>query len=119
MLEKNKTTTKNKHCDIPASHFLGDSRHERYRDEDDELLQFAIQQSLMESGTENDQVTFYEALSKNQPPAYNLQSEEERMLQRWVYQHYIQFNQFYFCARTCKCMTLHKDKRVRNVNGPI
>ena len=31
-------------------------RHERLRDEDDELLQFAIQQSLMEAGTENDQV---------------------------------------------------------------
>ena len=33
-------------------------RHDagRIRDEDDELLQFAIQQSLLEPGTENDQV---------------------------------------------------------------
>ena len=37
--------------------FTGDGRHERLRDEDDELLQFAIQQSLMEAGTENDQVS--------------------------------------------------------------
>ena len=39
---------------------LGDGRHEvgRMRDEDDELLQFAIQQSLLEPGTENDQVRF-------------------------------------------------------------
>lgn len=35
---------------------VGDMHHERLRDEDDELLQFAIQQSLVESGSENDQV---------------------------------------------------------------
>lgn len=29
---------------------------DRLRDEDDQLLQFAIQQSLVEAGTENDQV---------------------------------------------------------------
>ena len=34
----------------------GDAHRQRLRDEDDELLQFAIQQSLMESGTEADQV---------------------------------------------------------------
>jgi hypothetical protein len=33
----------------------GDVHHQRIMDED-ELLQFAIQQSLMETGTENDQV---------------------------------------------------------------
>jgi len=32
--------------------------HGRLRDEDDELLQFAMQQSLLESGSENDQVLF-------------------------------------------------------------
>ena len=37
--------------------FIGDAHHERLRDEDDELLQFAIQQSLMEAGTEDEQVT--------------------------------------------------------------
>ena len=37
-------------------YFSGETHHERLRDEDDELLQFAIQQSLLEAGTENDQV---------------------------------------------------------------
>lgn len=37
----------------------GDGHHERLRDEDDELLQFAIQQSLVEVGTENDQVGIF------------------------------------------------------------
>lgn len=36
--------------------FIGDGHHDRLRDEDDALLQFAIQQSLMEAGTEADQV---------------------------------------------------------------
>lgn len=36
---------------------LGDLRPERLRDEDDELLQFAIQQSLMEAGSEGEQVS--------------------------------------------------------------
>ena len=34
----------------------GDAHHDRLRDEDDALLQFAIQQSLVEAGTEGDQV---------------------------------------------------------------
>ena len=34
----------------------GDTHHERLRDEDDELLQFAIQQSLVQSGSEEEQV---------------------------------------------------------------
>ncbi|XP_059144380.1 ankyrin repeat domain-containing protein 13D-like [Physella acuta] len=60
----------------------GDSHHERLRDEDDQLLQFAIQQSLIESGTENDQVTFYEALSKGKEPS-GLE-DEDKMLQRAI-----------------------------------
>ncbi|CAL1544586.1 unnamed protein product [Lymnaea stagnalis] len=60
----------------------GDSHHERLRDEDDELLQFAIQQSLIDSGTENDQVTFYEALNKGkEPPGLE---DEDKMLQRAI-----------------------------------
>ena len=34
----------------------GEGQIGRLRDEDDELLQFAIQQSLVDAGTENDQV---------------------------------------------------------------
>ncbi|XP_059875355.1 ankyrin repeat domain-containing protein 13D isoform X3 [Delphinus delphis] len=39
---------------------LGAERSEPLRDEDDDLLQFAIQQSLLEAGTEAEQVTAYE-----------------------------------------------------------
>lgn len=35
---------------------LGAERNEPLRDEDDDLLQFAIQQSLLEAGTEAEQV---------------------------------------------------------------
>lgn len=35
---------------------LGAERSEPLRDEDDDLLQFAIQQSLLEAGTEAEQV---------------------------------------------------------------
>ncbi|XP_067684865.1 ankyrin repeat domain-containing protein 13D-like isoform X1 [Haliotis asinina] len=63
---------------------LGDAHHSRLRDEDDELLQFAIQQSLMEAGTENDQVTFWEALNKTTPPTGPAREEEERLLQRAI-----------------------------------
>ncbi|XP_014664922.1 PREDICTED: ankyrin repeat domain-containing protein 13D-like [Priapulus caudatus] len=71
-------------------------RVEHIRDEDDELLQFAIQQSLLENGSENDQVTVWEALtnrrpsdtSPNQPnrtvtPSAYI-SYEERQLQRAI-----------------------------------
>ncbi len=58
----------------------------RLRDEDDQLLQFAIQQSLIDPGTENEQVTFWEALNRDgkQPTGgfINIASEEERQLQR-------------------------------------
>lgn len=63
---------------------LGDAHHERLRDEDDELLQFAIQQSLIESGSESDQVTFYEALQRSRPRQSARAQEEERMLQRAI-----------------------------------
>ena len=37
----------------------GDMHHERLRDEDDELLQFAIQQSLESGGVKDDQVGIF------------------------------------------------------------
>lgn len=37
---------------------LGPGRSEPMRDEDDNLLQFAIQQSLLDAGTESDQVMY-------------------------------------------------------------
>ncbi|XP_069136518.1 ankyrin repeat domain-containing protein 13D-like [Argopecten irradians] len=60
----------------------------RLQDEDDELLQFAIQQSLMQSGgTENDQqLTFWEALNNIRPPPPGTVGPEEadQLLQRAI-----------------------------------
>ena len=43
--------------EVPQGYtMLGAGRTEPMRDEDDDLLQFAIQQSLLDAGTETDQV---------------------------------------------------------------
>ncbi|XP_064348147.1 ankyrin repeat domain-containing protein 13D isoform X2 [Camelus dromedarius] len=68
---------------------LGAERSEPLRDEDDDLLQFAIQQSLLEAGTEAEQVTVWEALTNTRPgthpphtpAAYKEQLQLERALQ--------------------------------------
>ncbi|KAM5316575.1 ankyrin repeat domain-containing protein 13D isoform 2-T2 [Glossophaga mutica] len=68
---------------------LGAERSEPLRDEDDDLLQFAIQQSLLEAGTEAEQVTVWEALTNTRPgthpppqaSAYEEQLQLERALQ--------------------------------------
>ncbi|XP_003468333.2 ankyrin repeat domain-containing protein 13D isoform X8 [Cavia porcellus] len=68
---------------------LGAERSEPLRDEDDDLLQFAIQQSLLEAGTEAEQVTVWEALTNSRPGAhpppqatvYEEQLQLERALQ--------------------------------------
>ena len=54
-LESNSKWERDVNCTFAV--FPGDNHHERLRDEDDELLQFALQQSLLESGSENDQVS--------------------------------------------------------------
>jgi len=72
--------------DAPTTYsVIGDLQHNRLRDEDDELLQFAIQQSLLEGGSEDDQVTLWEALNKSKrrdDDLSALQSEDERLLQQ-------------------------------------
>ncbi|XP_025923425.1 ankyrin repeat domain-containing protein 13D [Apteryx rowi] len=64
---------------------LGAGRSEPLRDEDDDLLQFAIQQSLLDAGTETDQVTIWEALTNTRPganpPPYDEDLQLERALQ--------------------------------------
>ncbi|XP_063046451.1 ankyrin repeat domain-containing protein 13D isoform X1 [Engraulis encrasicolus] len=72
--------------DPPADYtMLGPSRSEPMRDEDDNLLQFAIQQSLLDAGTESDQVTIWEALTNtrpgSQPPLYDEDPQLERAIQ--------------------------------------
>ncbi|KAL3973111.1 NLR family CARD domain-containing protein 3 [Sarotherodon galilaeus] len=81
------------HCEVDPSVFepppdyttLGPGRSEPMRDEDDNLLQFAIQQSLLDAGTESDQVTIWEALTNSRPvpqsPLYEEDSQLERAIQ--------------------------------------
>ncbi|KAM9222010.1 ankyrin repeat domain-containing protein 13D isoform 3-T3 [Dugong dugon] len=65
---------------------LGAERSEPLRDEDDDLLQFAIQQSLLEAGTEAEQVTVWEALTNarpgTHPPPQPMVYEEQLQLER-------------------------------------
>ncbi|KAK5864757.1 hypothetical protein PBY51_015972 [Eleginops maclovinus] len=80
-------------CEVDPSVFeppedyttLGPGRSEPMRDEDDNLLQFAIQQSLLDAGTESDQVTIWEALTNSRPvppsPLYEEDSQLERAIQ--------------------------------------
>ncbi|XP_032687957.1 ankyrin repeat domain-containing protein 13D [Odontomachus brunneus] len=56
-------------------------------EEEDDLLQFAIQQSLLEAGSERDEVDIWEALKAqkpSRPTTPNMSSEEERQLQRAI-----------------------------------
>ncbi|XP_012533297.1 ankyrin repeat domain-containing protein 13D [Monomorium pharaonis] len=56
-------------------------------EEEDDLLQFAIQQSLLEAGSERDEVDIWEALKAqkpSRPTTPNMTTEEERQLQRAI-----------------------------------
>ncbi|XP_015586307.1 ankyrin repeat domain-containing protein 13D isoform X2 [Cephus cinctus] len=56
-------------------------------EEEDDLLQFAIQQSLLEAGSERDEVDIWEALraqKPSRPTTPNMMTEEERQLQRAI-----------------------------------
>lgn len=76
--------------DVPANYAVKGADHRRqltFEDEDD-LLQFAIQQSLLETGSETEQVDIWEALRARRPVtpsrglvdgAATLASEEEQL----------------------------------------
>ncbi|KAF7989260.1 hypothetical protein HCN44_010842 [Aphidius gifuensis] len=56
-------------------------------EEEDDLLQFAIQQSLLEAGSEKDEVDIWEALKAqkpSRPSTPNLMTDEERQMQRAI-----------------------------------
>uniref|UniRef100_U5EZR6 Putative ankyrin repeat protein n=1 Tax=Corethrella appendiculata TaxID=1370023 RepID=U5EZR6_9DIPT len=73
--------------DIPANYIRkgGDYRRQLVStfDDEDELMQFAIQQSLIESGSENDEVDIWEALRQQRPltPTYYNDEQFQRALQ--------------------------------------
>ncbi|XP_054257954.1 ankyrin repeat domain-containing protein 13D isoform X2 [Macrosteles quadrilineatus] len=71
----------------PASYTLmgADMRRQISLEEDDDMLQYAITQSLLESGSEEDQVDIWEALQVQRPstPGY-IPEDEEKALQRAI-----------------------------------
>lgn len=70
--------------DIPADYAIKGADHRRqmtFEDEDD-LLQFAIQQSLLETGSESEQVDIWEALQAHRPTTPNPFGNEDEQLQR-------------------------------------
>lgn len=70
--------------DIPADYTNKGADHRRqmtFEDEDD-LLQFAIQQSLIETGSESEQVDIWEALQAHRPVTPNPFGNEDEQLQR-------------------------------------
>lgn len=70
-----------------GSAFEADIRRQYSMEEEDDLLQFAIQQSLIEAGTEKEEVDIWEALKAQKPSrpnTPNIIGEEERQLQRAI-----------------------------------
>ncbi|XP_066878254.1 ankyrin repeat domain-containing protein 13B isoform X2 [Kogia breviceps] len=80
------STTSCRGCEISPALFeaprgysvLGGQREVATRDDDDDLLQFAIQQSLLEAGSEYDQVTIWEALTNSKPGTHPMSYEGRR-----------------------------------------
>ncbi|XP_069471365.1 ankyrin repeat domain-containing protein 13B isoform X2 [Ambystoma mexicanum] len=70
-------------CEVDQSLFeaprgysmVGSHRDSSSREEEEDLLQFAIQQSLLEAGSEYDQVTIWEALTNSKPGTHPLPHE--------------------------------------------
>ncbi|XP_036005448.1 ankyrin repeat domain-containing protein 13B isoform X1 [Fundulus heteroclitus] len=63
----------------PGYTMLGGKQRDSMREEEEDLLQFAIQQSLLEAGSEYDQVTIWEALTNSKPGAHPLSSDPSRV----------------------------------------
>ncbi|XP_051933821.1 ankyrin repeat domain-containing protein 13B [Hippocampus zosterae] len=63
----------------PGYTMLGGKQRDSMREEEDDLLQFAIQQSLLEAGSEYDQVTIWEALTNSKPGTHPLSCDPSRL----------------------------------------
>ncbi|XP_044139580.1 ankyrin repeat domain-containing protein 13B isoform X1 [Bufo gargarizans] len=61
--------------EAPRGYSMVGSYRETMREEEDDLLQFAIQQSLLEAGSEYDQVTIWEALTNSKPGTHPMSNE--------------------------------------------
>uniref|UniRef100_A0A1B6CP52 Ankyrin repeat domain-containing protein n=1 Tax=Clastoptera arizonana TaxID=38151 RepID=A0A1B6CP52_9HEMI len=89
-IEEGRTTcVLDESCFQPPSSYAvmgAESRRQISLEEDDDMLQYAIQQSLIENGTEEDQVDIWEALQVQRPitPSFLNDDEEEKQLQRAI-----------------------------------
>uniref|UniRef100_A0A3Q1BBQ0 Ankyrin repeat domain-containing protein n=1 Tax=Amphiprion ocellaris TaxID=80972 RepID=A0A3Q1BBQ0_AMPOC len=63
----------------PGYTMLGGKQRDSMREEEEDLLQFAIQQSLLEAGSEYDQVTIWEALTNSKPGTHPLSCDPSRL----------------------------------------
>ncbi|XP_030633494.1 ankyrin repeat domain-containing protein 13B isoform X2 [Chanos chanos] len=63
----------------PGYSILGGNQRDNMREEEDDLLQYAIQQSLLEAGSEYDQVTIWEALTNSKPGTHSLSCDPSRI----------------------------------------
>ncbi|CAI5694398.1 ankyrin repeat domain-containing protein 13B isoform X1 [Oreochromis aureus] len=63
----------------PGYTMLGGKQRDSMREEEEDLLQFAIQQSLLEAGSEYDQVTIWEALTNSKPGTHPLSCDPSRV----------------------------------------
>lgn len=76
--------------DIPA-HYTnkgGDYRRQLTFEDEDDLLQYAIQQSLIESGSESEQVDIWEALKAHRPVTPNHYTDDDAQMQRYAACHF-------------------------------
>ncbi|KAJ7309101.1 hypothetical protein JRQ81_008425 [Phrynocephalus forsythii] len=64
--------------EAPRGYSVIGSHPEPLREDDDDLLQFAIEQSLLEAGSEYDQVTIWEALTNSKPGTLPVSQEGRR-----------------------------------------
>ncbi|XP_020659137.3 ankyrin repeat domain-containing protein 13B [Pogona vitticeps] len=65
--------------EAPRGYSVVGSHPEPLREDDDDLLQFAIEQSLLEAGSEYDQVTIWEALTNSKPGTLPVSQEGRRV----------------------------------------
>lgn len=63
--------------EAPRGYSVVGSYRESMREEEDDLLQFAIQQSLLEAGSEYDQVTIWEALTNSKPGTHPMSNDRK------------------------------------------
>ncbi len=90
--------------DIPTNYTNkgGDYRRQLTFEDEDDLLQYAIQQSLIETGSESEQVDIWEALKAHRPVTPNNFSDEDAQMQRYVteYKYFIFNLKFHLFTKT-------------------